>query len=647
MEKTDISIRTDEARHIESHSYQIIAALLIAIVVLCSSTDSRALVGKTRNKFVQAIVEPGSGLITWYDLPGPLLDGSGYLSFQDHSYLSLMIGGKLYSNNDNNMVTSNYVNLTYGGVVSILPGPPGTQTDTVRCIWNEGTFDIVQDVYPVAFETCGQIVAAVSIVNHGTAVLYPASQYLLDIHVRTNDRAKELTRFGYSPKWQQYPALDRGIPPFFVTFEHDLPPAPPTYDLGANGTGYTDRTDLKLIRPSRMTIGDWTTFVTWPFGIPSVPNGPYGDNAILFEWSQDTITPGATKTISRFSYGTGEFEECYGNLLSLTFYPQRLVYDTAKKDYAQNPFTVETLLFNLSSISSASSVKATLTVDDSLQIVYPIPTDPSNKTETHSPDPNSIAPLDLVDIAWQVHARKLDTVDAIQKLNLSVDAAGVAPPYLVSCNMPVILSKKLAAGVPIVAHTIDSLAPVVVRAQSTLLDSVLLVSDMRSGDSGLKDIVWKITTNQSNFNVVVTPPLPLVGCYKSAVKVEIIQLDSTLGGCLDFAFLDCAGNNATKTICMKSHTKIAGVAETGASDAVAIYPNPCRDEVTLRLGYADQAMPSVHLFNEAGDEIMVGLLSRQEQGTIRLDLHALAAGTYLARIDGNGWSRNVRIAHVK
>ncbi len=528
----------------------------LASEALAQKMEPLAGIGTTKNRFVQGIVEPGSGLVTWYSLPGPLIDGSGYLSFQDHSYLSLMIEGKLYSNNDNNLVTPNYVNLKSGGNLYKIPGPSGTQTDTVRCIWNEGDFDIVQDVYPQAFEKSGQIIIKISFNNRrSTPLTITGGQYLLDVNVRTNDRAKVLTRWGYSPNWNQYPNMSRGVPPFYITFEHDLPPGPPTYDPGAEGTGYTDSPLMGLTLPSRMTIGDWTTMITWPMGIPSLPMGAYGDNAILFEWNSNSIAANTNLgTYFKTSYGTGEYEECSSGLYALIFYPHRLKWNALQHNYIPNPFTVEALVFNPSGLNSASNASLKLTVGDSLKIMMTSTNidKVDSLWEQHTPSPASIPPLGVSDITWTVRGNLVTkcTGDLNTYLNVEAVAGGISPPYLGQCQPPIVLECTVVdADPPIVDHF---------TAPSRYDTAFQTHDDRPNTDDGLQKVSWNFSSGPaSNFvvrvnNSVQNSPFTFTSptCPKTIAPISIHQIDSTIGGCLDFTITDCGGNSTYLTICM-------------------------------------------------------------------------------------------------
>src|SRR5579872_7228442 len=189
----------------------------------------------TSNAFIAADVGNASGRINIY-----LANTNPHevLSNADHSYITVQVGNDYYTNNPNgptvvepsgavvaptDISTTGNTRLVHGLVAG---------TDTARTIWQPkgpNGFDIVQDVYPVAGATSGQIVYKWSIVNHETTFLDAQVEFLLDIETTHNgppaeppygtDNPAVTTRAGYNDNtWQD---LTDTIP-YFITTEYEL-----------------------------------------------------------------------------------------------------------------------------------------------------------------------------------------------------------------------------------------------------------------------------------------------------------------------------------------------------------------------------------------------------------------------------------------
>src|SRR5205085_959460 len=134
-----------------------------------------------------------------------------------------------------------------------------------------------------------------------------------------------------------------------------------SFGQGNYGAGYTSDNfnpePMGLLPPISMTVVDWPTIVQdWTWGFPSNVLGmPYGDEAILFQWSPNTANAGTITEIARGSYGVPPCSMCFGNLEALTFHPEHIKWDPATKTYSPNPFLVEALLFNNSNNSGTDA----------------------------------------------------------------------------------------------------------------------------------------------------------------------------------------------------------------------------------------------------------------------------------------------------
>lgn len=530
-------------------------AVLFATLLLCAASSSFANKMTTQNQYVQGEVDD-AGKVVWYVFePGGRYPIS-YNPSNSESFLTVQIDGKYYTNSDIGPQLPRPADFNLNGFSPVntrLLSVARDGKDTIRTTWKIGSLDLIQDIYPFEFEKSGQIVIRVRVQNHGNVPASVAAQYLLDIDV-DNDKAKVLTRWGYSPNWNQYqdpPAPPtNSVPWFFMGFKDPLPGGAG----GKSSTGYLDKREEGLIKPWRVTIGDWNDLVNWTWGPPTpIPNQEYKDDAILMEWPAAGIppansngTPGVGELL-RTSYGSGEFEICTGQLMTISFYPHRLKC-RGSAAYDPNPFELESLVFNVNESITASAVKVNLHVTDPLTILGPGTPRNGGKDDEQAPASGAIMPLGVTDLTWQLQASivKNCSQDLDANLSLTATAQGINPPVMNECEMPI----------KIECCDQDTIAPRFLRFQGSLLDSSFHVHDSLTTDKGLKDITWNVSAGlPGNFTITVTPPKPIVACPKSDYLVDVQQIDSTQGGCIDFAFSDCDGNVSYRTICFSAHPR--------------------------------------------------------------------------------------------
>ena len=543
----------------------------VLIVTLCTPRMSAGTLS-THNNFVTASVEDGSGLISFFKGTSLQIPPSINLSFRDKSFLSVKVGAKVYSNN----------NVTVGPPNGMAPDmmlDNGVNTkigDTIETVWQETGFDIVQDVYPVAFEVSGQIVYKIRIVNHTGAALAVQAQYLLDVDVSGSDGAKILTRYNYTPNWTLYPNDQHGIPWFFMGFENP----PTTANPGYVSTGYVNDTlapePLGLLQPDTFAVVDWMRESDFAWGLDPISpwSSAYNDNAIFTQWPLTAAAANGKDTtveIARGSYGTGEFEICYGNLLAITFYPHRIKYDWRKNQYTPNPFVVESMIFNTSNTNDATRARASVTTSSMyaygpgpLRIVAPSGvTTNSDSSFKQIQDIGSgivsgkggtIPQLDVAEVSWVDSTVRIVkcTGDSAASLTLSVTMTGIqSPAFVTPCEMPIVIE----------CTNTDSLAPKVLAANSTSFDSLFIATDTTAIDYGIQSVSWTIspTFDSSNFPVTLswaptrtssTSPTNL-NCLKDPVAIHITQKDSTVGGCVNLVVTDCNGNSTFKEVCFQ------------------------------------------------------------------------------------------------
>jgi hypothetical protein len=406
--------------------------LAILIVVCCFPVLAKADL-TTGNQFVCAKVSSGWGLVTWYngDIKKSPLTWK-ILSFVDHSFLDLRIGNTFFTNDNLSPPPT-------------LTGPPqvgGTPPDffldngvnrkigdTIETVWAQEGFDIVQDVYPVAFSRAGQIIVKIKIVNHSNAAVNNVQvNYLLDIDPQ-NDKAKILTRWGYAPNWTQFPNGVQNIPPFFMASQNS--PDKPGFP-GLTGTSYVNDSmaprPLGLLQPSSLVVGDWTVLSFFKFGFDGPWNQDYGDNAVVYQWPL-TKAPAKTPldsvtTIASLSYGTGEFCDNFGAtvpIYAMIMRPGQLNYDAKSRSYSPNPFPVTALIFNLSTTTALGNVQATLTVGGSLRI---LPTNVQSRKQGTTIG-SQIQPLQVGDTVWLVKTNDITNFIGDSLASLSLDVNGI------------------------------------------------------------------------------------------------------------------------------------------------------------------------------------------------------------------------------
>ena len=526
------------------------------LVLLSLSAPSPAQTLFTNNAFVTGKVESGTGKIDFF--AGSAF-GSGNLSFNSYSFLTVLVGGQTYSNNDQSIAPPDH---------KLDNGVNSKNGDTIETVWPESGFDIVQDVYPVAFEISGQIVYKIKVVNHNAVALNVQAQYLLDIDVANNDKAKVLTRWNYTPNWKQYPDSLGRTPWFFMGFQKE----PPASQVGATiSTGYLNDTlapqPMGLMQPIVFDVVDWSDQSVYVWGVaPSAPWGtPYGDNAVLLQWRAFSVNGNlgsdSIQEIGRGSYGTGEFDICSGSLIGLTFYPHHLIYDFKTKKYLHNPFQVLSMIFNTNGSSSIDTTIASLTVNGSLRIISPKPVTNGGLMQSQGigekskiDTGGSIAPLDVAQALWIDST--LDVInctkDSIVSLLVNVTTKSPITAFTPPCQMS--LAVDCASTI-----TPDVAPPKVFTTGGGEFDSTFNITDSTSIDMGIRSITWTFSPPTANkyyrvrANTVDSVSPANFACLKSPVPLHITQLDSTQRACIDFTFTDCNNNVSTRNVCFNSH----------------------------------------------------------------------------------------------
>jgi len=537
-------------------------SLVVATCFLLSVAFFSTVFGQpltTSNAFVSAEVTDITGLITITEANhGPRL------SFNEESFLTVAVNtnqGVQYYTNNNNLLLNPYPatpTLLLNGTNRIIRGKTWG-TDTIRTTWRETNFDIVQDVYPVAFDNSGQIVFRFKIVNHSPQPITASCQYMLDIATSSfnpnyaTDNPKFASRNGYIAGLTDYEGTD--VPPFYVDFEYDL--CTPQFP-GTIGTGYLDDemtpAPEKLMKPGALAIVDWPNTVQyytwgWPRTLTS-----HDDNAVVLQWAPHDINgnTGADSIaeIGSSSWGTGEYCVCGGNLFAMIFHPNNVRYSQTRKMYTPATFPVEALVFNTIS-SGADSVKATQTVNGPMRILWP--TDnrtPDSLSQLQNTFESHLPPCGMVDARWVDTVEDLIncSTDSVFNISLAIQGYGIVRPAFSNpdpCACPVRIDCTERDLVP------PRFTKPVVNS-SYRYDSTFLVYDTTLLDQGVRSITYTIDPPDHKLcdSVIIAP---FQSCTKSPVSVSVKQNDSTCASCIYFTATDCAGNVSYDTVCFFAH----------------------------------------------------------------------------------------------
>ncbi len=520
----------------------------------------------TGNQFIVGAIDiPSLGWVTVL-LPPGRINQDKQLSFDDHSYFSCSIGGQIYTNNDRVVFPPN-VHVLFGGITTKI-------ADTIRTIWkNLNQVDIIQDIYPVAFEKSGQIVFKWKFLNHSASLVLAGCQYLLDVqltdptvkpypgHPNSDDGPWILTRWDYTANWRFFPNINP-IPWFYGAFLYKLPNAP-TYNPGLSAQGYTDYAPLGLIPPAKMTVGDWVKMINYSYGSSGMPAGAIGsDCAVLLEFPPQNLPSGKEVELGRTSYGTGEFETCIGSLFGLVFYPHRLKWTKTGLSgyYTPNPIDIQFYAFDPDQYNSAGSTRLTLTVGKNLTIYDSInhtllgktQTLPSLGSEYLGPGQVSIPIFEWfakVDPAYFCQGDVVTSLKFTGRSSLDTFAFRQPSKSNMECDHDIIIECAENDIVP-------PLWSVLPDTNKFVKD--IHVHDDRPTDRGLKNISWHPTGKKDSLHA-----LNFMISYTAAIKpcptdmdihtVHIIQIDSTIGACFDFTYEDCVGNKSFETVCFLPH----------------------------------------------------------------------------------------------
>ncbi|HET9136878.1 MAG TPA: hypothetical protein VFO76_09580, partial [Candidatus Kapabacteria bacterium] len=326
-----------------------ILASFVVLIVPLETLSAQTF--KTNNVFIYGVVEGTTGLITVM-LPNGRVGTDGQLNFYAHSYFSCNINNQVFTNND---VAGKPANAGVGWQLN--DGQSNKTGDTIFTVWVRSGVQITQEVFPIAFSRSGQIMIRWRFANPTASTVKVACQYLNDIAIvdphdpslpNADDGPILFYPNSYRDAWQRIPsAAMLEMPPFYVGFLRDLPNANP----GISALGNLDNPSLGTIKPSQITIGDWTIMANTSFGHPT-PDWLIGtalgsDNAILIEFPFQSIASKSTALVGATTYGTSELEMCNNAVFALANYPHTLIWNSTANKYPVTTIPLDLYIINL------------------------------------------------------------------------------------------------------------------------------------------------------------------------------------------------------------------------------------------------------------------------------------------------------------
>lgn len=535
--------------------------LLVFGYAILTPGITRAQVFVTGNVFTSAQVQGNDGLVTFWKGTPPPVDNAG-LSFPGESFLTVEVNGVFYTYNPNEGPGSTppAVSLTFPAASKIK--------DTVRCIWKEPGFDIVQDVWPVAFTNSGVMIVSVKIVNHGSNDIAVQAQYLLDNENSTasiaNDNPDIITNNGFltnttfSPIFQTCPP--NPLPSFDLTFQNH----PSAVNLGTVGLQYFDNTftptPIGLLPLSLVQFGFWPTMEAITFGPSGSAPGSADDATLIMgepTSASSPLTGDSVTEIMRTAYGTPDWCYDHGQIVGVAMYPHHVTWDQGTLSYSPNPFQVETFLF-ADDDGTAGNTTIRQIVGNPVHITSPTPVGPTNNDTTQQQTVGTIGAGGVAIVNWTDSVTIPPGACASNPVDISfnVKTSTVAGDSLAFVDNP--------WGCPIdvdCAH--PDITPPKFKNSFASCDSILndtvTVHDDTLFDTGLQDVTYASPNlTAAQYSVKIVPPPPY-HCIDTSAKIFVQQIDTVHSGQIIFTFTDCVGNISMDTICFTAHIPIPDI----------------------------------------------------------------------------------------
>ncbi len=549
------------------------AAFVIPSLVASDYAAAQAI---TKNQWVGARVEDSFGYVTIYK-GDPANNES--LSFRNMSFLTVKVQGSYYTNDPYATQIGPGCNTP---ATSVFLGNANTFSigDTIRCVWPENGFDIVQNVYPVEFTKSGVIVLSIKIVNHSGSPMSAQAQFLLDnlnSNLKpgggtdsSNDNPYFIDRYGALTigKWKN--CAPNPIPSFYLGLEFPFSSA----RLGAVGIGYVNDTfpplPLGLMPLTFMEFGDWHIQGNYLWGQPcsnDQANNAVTDEATLMMGPGLTANAdydGATTEIFRTAYGTPEWCYNHGSIFGFALYPHHVYWDPLTQKYTPNPIQIETFLYNVDP-GTAGGTTIRQTVGNPIVITSPKPV---GLQTTQMQSVGSINTDNFADIRWTDSVLVLPGGCAKSfpvDIRFDVRAVGVTTPIfrpdsIWDCTIDVEC-----------AHP-DTLPPEFRNSFAgcdSILYDTITVQEADLYDQGLDSITYSSPDlSPGQYSVSIASP-SFYNCSKNPVKIYVQQIDTSKKGHVIFRFADCANNISTDEICFTAHPPLPDITAPQFWDSAA------------------------------------------------------------------------------
>ncbi len=507
---------------------------------------------KTTGYSITAIVQKNNGRIQLKGSPG---DSTSY-SYTDYnkSFVTFKVNNKYY--------TKTHVGFSPVPVnVSILNTGTVVKTgDTVKTVWTTlENVDLIQDVYPVhLYEYSWVIVMKWSAINKSSSSRTLGVQYLLNTVGGSNGDGidRVLTKYGYDNSWRQYTNIGDTMPWSYYVSNYDLVNASytsPSFSPGpgpiTQGIFYDKSYKLKLLKPTRVTIGDWDILKKeiWGPKLP-LPLTTGADLSTLSEWNTTTLEAGMSIELGRTAFARPQYNRCYAPTIGISFHP--MYYTRETRSIINDTVLFEMFLFDQQN-DIYGSPTLSMNVESNLKILSPNPIQNLGKSQTQGLFPDSLPRGQVTYASWVL---KVDTV--------GITDHEIIAPIKISGRSNSHQTGFFTAGTDndtcaefMIIRTDDWKADTLAPLFTTLppIDSStrrISFSEMGAFDLGLKSISWAFAVPSESSNFIIIPQ-PIVGtCMKGIDTVTIFQMDTTKGGCINFVAIDCAGNKTEMTYCV-------------------------------------------------------------------------------------------------
>ncbi len=510
--------------------WPLLVFLLFTNVSICLSQSSPSL--STGKKFVRGIVDSGTGHVQIKVFPGA--ENSQTLTGAKSSFITFYINGTYYTNNTQWLVNPVPLNVSYLNDGKLLK-----VADTVKCTWkNKQGIDIVQEVFPVLFDTIEQIVIRWKAVNTTTSSALLISQYLLDIRVNQTDVEDSLPIYkntGYDSKWHPY-SVD-ALPLYYSSFDKK------NAFEGLHGCGLVGSTipGFNIEKPSKFIIGDWDVYKRLLWSSPSpLPTGSIKNNAVFFEFSGRLVAPQIPTLLGSVAYGNGKVKVVGMRMKYIIFTPPTIPFET--EGGRSFIFPIDMILISPMSLKATTSTKATIQTDSNLQVLTPVPISNNGMSQTQAVQPYGyMQPRGISHSHWTLKARKFYECQTNVFQNVKIIVTSEDKNIDILGNS-LVGSDTFLLSLQLDCQSKDTLPPVIkILPASGPSTFSFRTFDTRNEDVGIRSIEYYdyYGTDTSNTTVSIIPPV--TPCSRSTHTVVVSQKDTSRSGGYLFIVKDCNG----------------------------------------------------------------------------------------------------------